>query len=186
MSSRSIQLGCNPAEIADVRIVEAACGSARDVVVERLVDKAQANGFAEGVNAANVTSAQALSEAAAQLDAYREEAMGSVVRTSVELAIEIARHLICVEVESGRHDVERIVREALAASGTGRGECVVHLHPDDTATLAGVQFRAGTRLEPDVGVARGEVQIETQSGVLVRDLKDALQSIGERILASLR
>jgi hypothetical protein len=69
------------------------------------------------------------------------------------------------------------VRETLSASGVERGPCVVHLHPEDAARLSEVRFRSGTRIEADEGVARGDVQVSTPQGLLVRDLEDCLGAI---------
>lgn len=170
-----------------MRIVEAdGSTAALDVAVEGLRDEAHAEGVAHGVEIAQQNAAKAIEDAALRLDAYREEAAAALAETSVELAIEIARHLVCAEVESGRHDVTRIVRETLQASAVGRGSCVVHVHPDDAKDLANTPFRSGTRVEPDIGVKRGDVHVDTPNGLFVRDLDDALAAIAERILESLR
>lgn len=185
MSAERLDLGFPPARLAGVRVVSAthgASGAALDQAVERLLSEARA----EGAAGERRRSAGALAAAVERLDVHRAEASLELAQTAVELALEIARHLVAVEVECGRHDIERIVREALAASGAGRGECVVHLHPADAAALAGTTFRAGTRVEADHGVARGEVQVETPNGLLVRNLGDAMDEIGRRILGSLR
>ena len=180
MCPEAIDLG-RPAEaLRAVRVVPGDAG------LERALDALLAEARAEGAAAERLRAAGALEAAALRLEAFRGETERAAAHTAVELGLEIARHLVAVEVHTGRHDVERIVREVLAASGVGRGECVVHLHPDDAASLAGVPFRAGTRVEPDVGVERGGVQVVTPSGLFVRDLADALDEIGRRILASLR
>jgi flagellar biosynthesis/type III secretory pathway protein FliH len=48
-----------------------------------------------------------------------------------------------------------------------------------------VRFRAGTELEPDDAVARGDVHVETPHGLLVRETSEALRSIHERLLGEL-
>ncbi|MEM7309984.1 MAG: FliH/SctL family protein [Planctomycetota bacterium] len=187
MSNSRIELGFDPARLVGVSVVRADSPRAGlGQVVERLCDEARAEGFAQGVATAHETSAQALDAAAERLDAFRDEARTALGRTAVELAAEIARHLIRAEVETGRHDVDRIVRETLQESGVGRGSCVVHVHPEDAKLLEGAAFRAGTELVPDIGVKRGDVQVETPNGLFVRDLDDAVRAIGERILESLR
>jgi hypothetical protein len=62
---------------------------------------------------------------------------------------------------------------------------VVHLNPDDLARLEGVRFRAGTRLEADSGVRRGDVHVESALGLLVREIDALLASVGERIAGDL-
>jgi flagellar biosynthesis/type III secretory pathway protein FliH len=99
--------------------------------------------------------------------------------------MEITRALVRAEVRAQRHDVEKIVRETLAAAATERGPCVVHLNPDDLARLEGVRFRAGTRLEADSGVRRGDVHVESALGLLVREIDALLASVGERIAGDL-
>jgi flagellar biosynthesis/type III secretory pathway protein FliH len=128
--------------------------------------------------------AGAVDEAVARLDASREEALTHLNHTAVGLAVEIARQLLRVELPTGRYDLEGIVREALSFSGTGRGRCVVHLHPADAGALQGVPFRAGTEIEADPSVSRGSVHITTPHGLLVRDIDEALRAIGERLLAN--
>jgi flagellar biosynthesis/type III secretory pathway protein FliH len=85
------------------------------------------------------------------------------------------------EVDAGRYDIEKIVREALQVSGAGRSECVVHLHAEDMKRLSGIAFRSATRLEADPEISRGDVHVSTPRGVVVRDLDAALASIGERL-----
>jgi len=139
-------------------------------------------GRREGEDAVRAAIAGAVDAAVERLDAAREEALAHLNHTAVALAVEIARRLLRVELPAGRYDLEGIVREALSFSGTGRGRCVVHLHPVDAGALQGVPFRAGTVIESDPSVPRGSVHVTTPHGLLVRDLDEALRSIGERLL----
>lgn len=168
-----------------VRIVKDEEVPATDLVIEKLRDEARAIGVAEGMALAHAQAAQALSVAAETLEATATEAAESVAATAVELAVEIAQHMVRAEVDAGRHNVETIVRETLASGGVGRAECTVHVHPDDAAELAGVAFRSGTKIEPDVGVGRGEAQVVTPNGLLVRDFDEAFAEIRRRMRASL-
>ncbi len=150
-----------------------------------LVEKRVAQARAEGERAASAHAARALELAAARLDAAREEAQGTLARNAVALAVEIARTLVRKELMASTHNMESMVREALAASGAGRGPCTVHLNPADLAQLESVRFRAGTELEADDAVARGDVHVETPHGLLVRENAEALRSIHERLLGEL-
>jgi len=150
-----------------------------------LLEKRVAQARAEGERAASVRAARSLELAAARLDAAREEAEAALARNAVALAVEIARTLVRKELLAGTHNLESMVREALAASGAGRGPCTVHLHPADIAQLESVRFRSGTELEPDEAVARGDVHVETPHGLLVRENAEALRSIHERLLGEL-
>ena len=153
--------------------------------VGALVEKHVAKARVEGERAASARAARALELAAARLDAAREEAQAALARNAVALAVEIARTLVRKELMAGTHNIESMVREALAASGAGRGPCTVHLNPADIAQLQDVRFRAGTELEPDEAVARGDVHVETPHGLLVRENAEALRSIHERLLGEL-
>jgi len=148
-------------------------------------EKRVAQAHAEGERAASARAGRALELAAARLDAAREEAEAALARNAVALAVEIARMLVRKELVAGTHNMESMVREALAASGAGRGPCTVHLNPADIAQLESVRFRSGTELEPDEAVARGDVHVETPHGLLVRENAEALRSIHERLLGEL-
>jgi flagellar biosynthesis/type III secretory pathway protein FliH len=132
------------------------------------------------------TACAAMDEAAARVDAARNTAEEEVAGFAVKLGIAIAEHLLHVELDAGRYDLEQIVRSTLAASDVGRGACVVHLAPEDVEQLAGVSFRSLTVLEPDPNMKPGDVHITTPQGLLVRDLESTLASIAERILGDLR
>ena len=167
---------------SEARIVEGGLDEALARLVAAREDRARAEGRREGEAAVRRSIAEAVDAAVEKLDAAREEALAHLNHTAVTLAVEIARQLLRVELPAGRYDLEGIVREALSFSGTGRGHCVVHLHPADAGALQGVPFRAGTEIESDPSVPRGSVHVTTPHGLLVRDLDEALRSIGERLL----
>lgn len=146
-------------------------------VRDALVKRAHAAGESAGRAAAGAV----LDAAVESLARAEEEARSALARTATELALEIARTLLRRELARDGHDVERIVRDTLSEAAVGRAPCVVHLNPSDHARLAGVRFRGGTRIEPDDGVARGDVHVETALGVLVRDVDAALASIARRL-----
>lgn len=162
---------------ANARIV---AGGADELLARRVEERLE-SARREGERAACAGAAKALETAAARLDEARDRAAAALASQAVELGLEIARALIRVEVQAGRHALETMVRDALAASGVGRGACVVHVHPLDAAALAGVRFRAGTVIEPDDAVARGDVHVSTASGLLVREIPEALVSIEQRL-----
>jgi len=158
-------------------------------LLARLAGEERERSFAAGVERgrelALTGAAGALEQALSELDAARALAADALARQSVELAVAIARTLLRVEIDAGHYDLEKIVREALATSGIGRGSCVVHLNPIDAERLKHVPFRAGTLIEADVEVSCGDVHVTTPHGVLVRDIDDALESITERIRGGL-
>lgn len=140
---------------------------------------------AEGERDASQRAAKAFEAATARLEAQQAEAADALARNAVQLAVEIARTLVRVEIDAGRHGLEKIVRESLAASGVGRGAAQVHLHPADHALVADVRWRSGTVVEPDDAVQRGDVHISTPQGLLVREINDSLRAIHERLLGEL-
>ncbi len=148
-----------------------------DEVRECLLERARAEGERRG----RAGAALALERAVERIQALEVEARPVLARTAAELAVEITRTLLRTELPQGRYDLERIVRETLGEAAVGRSPCVVHLNPVDHARLAEVTFRSGTRLEPDQGVARGDVHVETSLGLLVRDLDGSLEAIAKRL-----
>jgi flagellar biosynthesis/type III secretory pathway protein FliH len=161
----------------DVRVV-----SPREVSVALEAEqRGHARGLAEGEARALASAVRRLDETVAALVQAREESDRAVAEDSVKLATVIARELVRREVDAGRHDIERVVREALQVSGAGRAECVVHLHAEDMKRLTGVAFRSATRLEADPEIARGDVHVSTPRGVVVRDLDAALAAVADRL-----
>lgn len=158
---------------SEVELRQAWHGSAHDEAFER--------GRRAGAEELRAELGASLDAALAQIETLRESAVARLAQDAADLAVEIARELVRCETRAQRHDIERIVRETLAASGVGRGACVVHLHPKDAQRMERVHFRARTQIEPDPAVAEGDVHVTTPQGLLVRDLEHALDTIGERI-----
>lgn len=137
-------------------------------------DLSHAAGFRDGF----VLAADQVAE---RVDAASEQAQAELASSAIELALEIAKSIVAIEVDAGRYDIEKIVRESLAWSEVGRGQCIVHLHPEDFARLQGASFRAGTELEADTGVARGSVHVTTPRGLLVRELDEVFEAIRDNL-----
>lgn len=127
----------------------------------------------------------ALEAAAVRLDEARERAEAELAVFAVELSVEIAGMLTRKAVDAGQYDIERIVREALAASGIGRGACVIHLAPGDIEHLDKATFRAETQFAADPHLNPGDVHVTTPRGLLVRELDACLASIREALFESL-
>ena len=135
-----------------------------------------------GVAEVRETTAVLVQKICDDLDAAREHALQQIGRYAVDLSVEIARQLLKIRLEAGDYDLERIVRGALDDSAIGRGQCVVHVSPEDEAKLDGLAFRAGTSIEVDPDLVRGDVTVTTSRGLLVRDLEAVLESIREQLL----
>jgi flagellar biosynthesis/type III secretory pathway protein FliH len=144
-------------------------------------ERGHARGLVEGEARAWSRVAQRIDEAVAELARAREESDRAVAEDTAKLALGIAREIVRTEIDAGRYDIERLVRDALQVSGAGRAACVVHLHADDLERLSGIAFRSATRLEADPEVARGDVHVSTPRGLVVRDLDVALASVAERL-----
>lgn len=168
------------------RVVPAAPVEAFAAIVRRAVDAAFERGREQGLRDAFAAAAGSLERASGEVAAAVEAARAEVGETAVRLALEIASTLLRAEVDAGRYDLERVVRDALEDSGVGRAPCTVHLNPVDLRKLDGVRFRAGTELVGDPAVSPGDVHVATADGLLVRELDRAVRSIGERILGDLR
>ena len=143
----------------------------------RRAQAAYAEGERAGFERAVQETAGALQQATERLEESREKAEAEVSEFAIELALRIAREILAREIDEGRYDIEKIVRQALSWSGVGRGSCTVHLNPEDVARLDGIPFRAGTVLEADTDVECGDVHITTPQGLLVRELDECLDSI---------
>ena len=168
-----------------VRLLETAGRSGTETIVARAHELGCLHGAERHAAAERDSAVDAFRCALERLEAFGEAARRDLARTSVELALAISKRLLRTEVVHGNMDLEGVVREALQAASTERGACVVHLNPVDLEALSGVPFRAGTELRGDVEVARGDVHVETSLGLVVRELDQALDSIGERLLEEL-
>ncbi len=145
-------------------------------------EQAYQEGLRAGVSKARDEALGTLEQAAQKLEAQREEWIEASAPLAVELARDIVRALLRVEIPNGRYDLEGIVRDALRSGSGDRSRCLVHLNPDDVALLEGVAFRSGTEVLADPDVPRGDVHLETRAGLLVREIDGGLEMIVERLL----
>lgn len=152
-----------------------------DSAAQRLRERRERAAFEAGRESAVKEAVMRLDAVTAQLRDSNQHVNDTLASDSVELALAIAAELVRCQVENQRHDIEALVRDALSASGVGRGACTVHVSPEDARMLATVPFRSGTRIEADPDVQRACVQIETPQGLLVRDIESALASVAARL-----
>jgi len=127
------------------------------------------------------TAAESFDKAVEELESFREGLLDSVAEVTIELALEVARSLLVREITAGDYDITAIVRTMLASEGGKVGATVIHVHPDDAQALEAVRFRSGTDVQADPALRRGDVRIETEQGLLVRELDDCLLSIRENL-----
>ena len=181
-----LRLGAGHPEIRGLRLVELEGRNTTEVLVERAQERALAEGLVQGIALAQEREAGLLAQATAEIEKRRDELTDELAHSAVELGIAIARQLLHSEVSRGGHDIEKIVRETLGAAAAGRGRCTIHVHPDDFETLRDTKFRSGTSVQGDIGVARGDVQVETSMGLMVREVEERLTSIAERLREEFR
>ena len=146
-----------------------------------LLAQAEARGRIQGHAQACEEGASLLATAAAAFEARQESLVAEAAQSALELGLVVAKELVLRDVSLGSHDVEAIVRSALVAAGAGRAACVVHLNPEDATSLADVKFRAGTTVESDPGVRRGDVQLQTPMGLMVREMDETLRDLSLRL-----
>lgn len=150
--------------------------------IQREVDAA----FERGRQDALSTTCDLIEQAANRVDLAREEALLEIPTFATRFAQEIALQLLHIQLDQGEHDIEKMVRQTLAESGVGRGECTVHVNPADFERLSDSVWRAGTHVEADPGVAVGTVQVTTPQGLLVRDVDLCVKHAAERIHEHMR
>lgn len=152
---------------------------------ERTTERNREEGRGEARQEALASASAALEAAAERIDQARERAEEAVASDAVQLGVEIARQILKIEIDAGNYGLEQIVRSTLAASEIKRGQCVVHLNPQDVEMLSEVVFRDGTALAADPEIARGSVHVETPRGLLVREPSAAMEEIREQLLEDL-
>lgn len=170
------------APIKAVRILPNEGQNTLDAVIQSQRQSTFESGVNAGIKQATAGSVARLDEAVELVNAQHAEALGQLNQVAVELALSIARSILKKEQLLGNYDMERIVRDALHESGVGRNPCTVHLNPIDYDNLKELQWRTGTHLKADEGVAQGDVQVETGIGLLVRDARSAMDTIRRNLL----
>ncbi len=170
------------APVADARLAKNDERDAVTATVRRAEERAFLAGMAHGREQGLADAAGRLEAAAERVAAAHEQALSDLSRTAVELATSIARTLLKRDVAAGNYDLEAMVRETLAEAAVGRNACKVHLNPADVEQLAEIRFRAGTEIQADEGVARGDVQVETSLGLLVREAIGAIDAIEKGLI----
>ena len=187
MSQTDAQLQLHSAPTA-VRIADVGL----DQISTQLVEERMASEYERGMEAGRQdmlgrveAGVVALTGAAERIDQAREAAQTEIGEFAVQLATEIARHVVKQEVDAGRYDLERVVRDVLAASDVGRGHCTVHMNPADLELAKKYPFRTGTELEADPDIPCGDVRVSTPQGLLVRDIDAVITAIREKLLGDL-
>ncbi len=131
---------------------------------------------------------QALMEASCRLQEFRGDLVRDAESQLVDLATGIARKILMQEIEAGRHEIEPIVRAALARVPQHQ-DVVVHLNPEDWARCPLAQPAEGeappehVRFVADPEIGRAECVVETPEGIVESTLDAHLSEIGEALKA---
>jgi flagellar assembly protein FliH len=156
-------------------------------VTEAGAERRQAQRDLEAETARMRLAAGSLADAAGRLDDLYRELPARIEAQLVELAVSIARKVLCQELRAGRHEIEPIVREAMADLDARHG-VVVHLNPEDLrrSGLASAKEAEGAvvRYFPDPRVSPGECFVQTPDGVVESTVADQLGQIEEALKAS--
>lgn len=171
---------------AGVRIVPGTLAEYAAADAAAREEAVRAEAFAAGVAEAQRTSAAALDAAVDHIEALRAELGDSLAERAAGLAVEMLQELLRVELVAKNYDIVSVVRSTIREAGNSPGALALHVHPEDAARLADQPFRTGTTIVADAAVRRGDVQLHTDQGLLVRDMDACVASIKERILAEVR
>lgn len=113
----------------------------------------------------------AFSRPLGQLDAEIERALA-------ELAVQVAGALVGRRYEAEPELLAELVSEAVRMTGPAGREVEVRLHPDDLSAITPLlaSLPAGTRLQGDGNLARGDVRVHAESMRLDARMSARLQS----------
>lgn len=153
--------------------------------IEALLERRAAEREAASAAAVREELAQTIEALAAGFETERKALGEELSRSAVELGIEVARAILRTELPAERYELEPVIRECLALATEGRGAARVHLNPTDAERMAELPWRAGTELVPDSAVRRGEVRVESDLGVVVRNPDECLARAREALLEEL-
>ena len=174
MSIEALQLPSAP--IAVRLVPESAEGYTRALWAEELA-AAEQRGYERGHASALEQYAGTIQTAVDGIRVAGDRAVdGLSTRTALVVAA-VSSHVLRRELDAGRYDIERMVRDTLATAATGRVPCTVRVHPDDAHRLEAVPFRTGTKVEADGDVALGCVQVESAHGLVVREIEEILRQL---------
>jgi flagellar biosynthesis/type III secretory pathway protein FliH len=156
--------------------------------------KAYQKGFLEGEKAAfdshavGVASAvQSMNRAIAEIRRLSQEIYQSIEREVVELALSIARKVVCQEIKINRDVVLCVAREALSQVDVP-GKIKVRLNPADLEFITSIQGQNSNFLqemdrvtfEAEESISNGGCVIETQLGEIDARIEKQLQVVEEK------
>jgi flagellar biosynthesis/type III secretory pathway protein FliH len=175
-----------PARPRAVRVSAQGYEAFLDARVAEVAAAAERRGMRAGRAEALAELGALVDSAVEQTHAAGERAAAALAARTAECVVTVAAHVLKREIDAGRYDIERMVRDTLATAATGHAPCVVRVHPSDADRLAAVPFRARTEVRADPELSPGSVQVDTAQGAVVRDvhvvmrqLRFALEALAE-------
>jgi flagellar assembly protein FliH len=162
---------------------------------DQIREQAYAKGFVEGRKVGEEVQQEKLKEALkslyavmAELEAAKAELYHDAERQAVELALMIARKIVCREVSIDGDMIFRVLREALKKVSDQK-EIHVKMHPFDLQAVKEAEFdvprpsegNGHVFLEPGDAICRGECVIETNFGVIDARMESQLQTVEESL-----
>jgi flagellar assembly protein FliH len=161
---------------------------------DQIREQGYAKGFVDGRKVGEEVQKGKLKEALkslhavmAEFEAAKAELYQDAERQAVELALMIARKIVCREVSIDRDMIFRVLREALKKVNDQK-EIHVKMHPSDLQAVEEAGFAVSRPeghgpvfLEPGDDVCRGECVIETDFGAIDARMESQLQTVEESL-----
>ena len=146
-------------------------------------------GFESGKKRADSVS-DSLYQALAQLENIRQEIHQEIEKEVAQLALSIARKIVCHEVKTTRETLTCIVRKALSRVDNP-GKIKIKLNPDDLQFIKDTQDQFGhyldnvdkIRFEAEESIQSGGCLIETDRGNIDARIEKQFQAIEESFQA---
>ncbi|RME74619.1 MAG: hypothetical protein D6776_04835 [Planctomycetota bacterium] len=164
-----------------------------DAALQRAFQEAELRGRQAGERTWRLrlgTALAALEKAVQALDTTSADALEAIEREACALAIAVAEHVLHDALQEGRHRITETVAQAFRAvhERLGTEPVRLYLHPEDVVALRERCGRAlAERLErveikAEANLARGDVRVETNHGVLLAGASEQLRQIRRRWL----
>ena len=142
-------------------------------------------GFESGSKKAD-SAIESLSETVAQLANIRKKIYREIEKEVAQLALSIARKIVCHEVKTSRETVACVAREALNQVDNP-GKIKIKLNPDDLQFIEDTRFQLShflhnvdhIRFEAEESIQSGGCLIETDRGDIDARIEKQLQAIEE-------
>ena len=179
-----------------------------EVCIEEIEEAAYRNGFAEGENKGIHIGEKAGFEAAVQqvepvvkslqqalqhLNDLRRETHKHVEREVVELALAIAKKIVCHEVQTDRETVLCVAKEALSRV-ENPAKVKIKLNPSDLQFIEDTRLRLvewlqnieNVSIEPDETITSGGCLVETNLGDIDARIEKQFQAVEESFKTELQ